>query len=233
MDEHIESPVGKEVKDKFNDLPQYLKDFVYSSEMTKILQVVGAKHNLHIDQIGELEAEAAAAMMGITRTEDLEENIARSLALDPQKAAAVTREVNDLLFVKVREGMKASAEPKPVVEIPKTPLAAQTPNPMPAQTPSVVMPSSIPTAPLVAATPSTTPVSAVTSAAPTTSPAKPAATPDLGAADALLSEKKVTPPPATPPSGLAVPTTSAVPAAKTDPAQPQPYKADPYREPVE
>jgi hypothetical protein len=49
-----------------------------------------------------------------------------------------------------------------------------------------------------------------------TAPAPGAAVSNLKDADSILSEKKVMPP-----------------AAKADPAKPQPYKADPYREPAE
>ncbi len=232
MDGNTESPLGKEIKEKFDALPQHLKDYVYSTEMSKVIQTIAAKHSLHIDQAGELEAETAAAMMGVTKVEELEENLASALELDAQKAAAVTKDINEMLFVKIREDMKASAEPKAAPDVPKMPLAAQLPVPTPASTPQVVMPSSsapvVPPAPAPAAAPTVVP-------APPPAPApapKPAMAPNLGAADAILSEKKVTPSAAAPIP--AAPTTPAAsPVSKVDPTQPQNYKADPYREPVE
>lgn len=170
------------------------------------------------------------------------------------------------------------SKPAPVTPIPAmdTPTSSVV---MPSSFKPEVSPISAPAAaPIVAPTPSMAPAPASVAAKSPTTPApisvitpitpvpapfaastpKPAAiVPNLGAADAILSEKKVTPPAVAPgPAALTAsataPATATTPAAapatapagstpasvasaepKADPAQPQPYKADPYREPVE
>ena len=200
--------------------------------MSNAIQTIGAKHSLHIDQIGELEAETAAAMMGVSKTEDLEENITNTLGLDPQKATAITKDINEMIFKRIRENMKASVEPKVQTDAPKMPLATQIPTSVPVSITSTATPLSpkqpLPPTQAPSATPAAAPISPST---PTPTP-KPAATPNLASADAILSEKKVTPP-AGAPVAAPIATSAASPAPKVDPAQPQNYKADPYREPIQ
>lgn len=232
MPEDAQNQPGEGMQELMAKLPAHIRDFIYSPEMEAIIATIGKKNALHIDQIGALEAEAAAAMAGLTKTEELAENIEQGLQLDASKAAAVTKDINEMLFTKIRNDMKASSEPKVTPEPAKMPLAAQIPATAPSFAPKVVMPSSI-TPATATPTPSVVaPAAPIVPAAPTPTPQQPAPAPNLAHADAILSEKKATPP-ATAPVSAAAPAPAATPAPKTDPALPQNYKADPYREPVE
>lgn len=207
-----------EIQKHIDATPAAARAFISGGEMGKAVHAIGSKHQLHIDQIGALEAEIMAAMIGITDPNDLVENIAAVLNIDEQKSTLIANDANSEIFSKVRESMKGSSqEPK------KEPLASQIPIST-ANAPIVPTPS-VAEKPVGAPTPMPIPA-----------PKPPMAPDHMAAADTMLSEKKVTAP--TPAPAASVPPTAPTtpansPVPKVDPTQPQNYKADPYREPVE
>ncbi len=235
----------EEIERRMDALPEAAADFLYSSEMNGIIKSIADKHALHIDQMGLLGAEAGQLILGLTEPQDFAPYIAESLNIGADKAATIAKDVNDQLMSKIRASMghPSSAGPESKPSAPS--FAPSTPMPAAASpSPSVVMPSSVASAAPAAGAPTppagTPPFAQSASAtqAPTPAPAprSPAPAPNLGAADAILTEKKVTPPapaPASAPSAPAPVAHAAAPAPKPDPAQPKPYTADPYREPVE
>jgi len=230
-----DSPFSPEVQQRLDALPEDIRNLVYSSDMAAIIQQIGAKHQLHIDQIGALEAEAAAAMLGITKLEEFSENVVDTLNIDEQKSAAIVADVNEMLFKKIQNSMKAlydkktgsesvsasstpppppqpKAQPAPVAPIAPTPAAPTTSAPAPvAAKPAAVVPP-----------PAQTP--------PSTSSGQ--AKPDLSAAENMLQNKTVSVPvPPAPPAVAPAPTPAPAPAVKQEPPKPTNYTADPYREP--
>ena len=217
-------------------LPETAADFLYSSEMGGIVREIAGKHSLHIDQTGLLEAEAGQLILGLTEPQDFAPYIAESLKISAEKAATIARDINEKVMSKIRASMgqpssAGAAAPTSALSKPQT-----APVPESGATYSVMMPSSstLPPTP-----PTPTPASApVPPATPPPAP-KPSVAPNLLAADAILSEKRVVAPvvapkPATPASPVIAPATPAAsPVPQVDPTQPQNYKADPYREPVE
>lgn len=222
---------SEEVAKRMEALPEAAADFLYSSEMGAMVKTISDKYSLHIDQMGLLEAETGQLILGLTEVGEFVPYITESLKISTAQATAIAKDINEQVMSKIRTSMGQPSGVITPASVPPTPS-------MPSPTPSIAMPSSV--KPIVP--PITTPAPApLTTPVPTSAPApmpKPIQTPNLLAADAILSEKKVTPPattptPATPPVAAAptTPATSTVP--KIDPAQPQNYKADPYREPTE
>lgn len=117
--------------------------------MTKAVQDIGSKHQLHIDQMGALEGEVAAAMIGVTKLEDLTANIAEALSIEEQKASEIAKSVNEDIFIKIRESVKLST----------TPPAKPTPEP---SVPAAVLTSTVPSQSLSKPTPQTIDIHAET-----------------------------------------------------------------------
>lgn len=216
---------AEEVQKAYDSVPQEIRAIIDGPELVSLIPTIGAKHQLHVDQMGVLEGEITDVLIGFENTKDFTANIERGLGIDKTKANAITQDVNDLLFLKIRESMKkiSSMEEKSVMMPSATNSSAvQIPlNTAPAQTTSMTAP--IP--PKLATPPAPMP------------PAKPA---ELHAADLMLSEPTVSmaPKPAAPvvPPAPAVSAPISAPpptAAKVEPPKPAPYKADPYREPPE
>lgn len=110
-----------EAQAHYDALPHEIQGLLYSPKMFSILKQISDKHHLHIDQAGLLEAETNDVLLGFTLTEDYPAVLKESLNLEQKDADDIATDVNDLLFLPVREIMKQSQEK----------LAAQTPAPAP------------------------------------------------------------------------------------------------------
>ncbi len=217
MEKRIYSP--EEISKKFESLPDDIKKLVYSADMLRLIQTVGTKYKLHIDQLDTLEAETADVMTGFSKFEDFVPNLVESLSIDKGQAEGITKDINEGLFLKIRESMKqtyeAQKEERPV---------------------AITRPAAVATAAPAPTTPPT----------PAPMPAKAA---EIHPADLLLTQKSVSASPAAAPAAPTMPKTPAAPmpaapataptqapqaaAPKVEPVQPKPYAADPYREPIQ
>ncbi len=200
------------------ELPDDIREVVLSSKLGEGLRAIGQKHNLHIDQVGALEDEAMLVMLGFFAPESFSEQIARELNLPLADATAIAAEVNEQVFLPIRESMQAFAEAKRA-EVKPAPV---TPPPIAAAATGFAQ------APVA-------PAPAIPQQNPITPPAAPAST---GFGQVATVPK----PPAAPQAQPApTPTPSAAPAPTspaeqmlTQPTVAKPiYKADPYREPIE
>jgi hypothetical protein len=102
---------NEEVNKKYDSLPEEIKDFLYSFEMTSIITKVGEKNALHIDQMDRLNTETGYVMMGLTETKDFPAIIADDLQIDAAKAQAVAKDIEEMLFSKIRDAMKQAPAP--------------------------------------------------------------------------------------------------------------------------
>lgn len=224
----MENNIQQQIEERIAELPEDIQAAIASSDVDEKIRLIGQAHNLHIDQMEALNDEIMMGMLGFINLDDLPHGIEERVRVTSQEAQAITDAANQEIFHSIRESMKAWAARKHSDAAPAPAQAV----PMPPPTPSVVMPSSPkPLAPVpapIAPAPAPAPVPAPIAAAPAPS-APPTPAHNLVAADAILSEKKVMPP-----AGPSVaPAAAPNPTVQPDPTQPQNYKADPYREPVE
>lgn len=194
-------------------LPEEVKNLLYSPEMLTTIRKVGEKNQLHIDQIGILQAETSSVMLGFTETHDFPNMIAKALTMDISKASIIAKDIDEMLFSKIRNSMKKTDEHTiiaPKISAPAAVSVAST------EGKSVVMPSAA-KAPAPAAP-----------AVPTPPPATPPA-PAMQHVEAMLSAPTVSMAPKP-----AAPSTPEPDVKKSDtPAPPPIYKTDPYHEPIE
>jgi hypothetical protein len=221
---------AEEVRKRVEVLPEEIKKLLYSEEMYNIIKKIGDKYKLHIDQLGLLEAETGQVMLGFLETKNFSGEISDALHIGKAQADAIAQDINDQLFVKIRESMKKGSAPMPPAP-PPPPAVAQPPKPpVPPPPPKPAVP------------PPPTP----------TTPTAPPKLPSITAADLALTQKTVVAPPSTPSisSGQVKPVTptpppttpkppappsggTPAPAPKPTPPKPGAYTADPYREPPE
>lgn len=256
MEEHTtEAMIAK----RLEELPADVRAAIQSNDLDVKLQKIGAAHALHIDQIATLSDETLLVMLGFSSTEHYTERIAEVLKVTGEEAHKIAGEVNNEVFMSIRESMKQFN-----AQAAATPVAATTVPPMPAVAPVAPTPVPVPPAPA--------PVVPVAPAAPTPLVVAPEIHPALIPAEHLLKNPTLSVPPAAipptptpvlsaaptvPPAPIAPapaetsvpipppPTTIApaapTPAAPIAPVAPTPapatalpdYAADPYREPIE
>jgi hypothetical protein len=228
---------AEEAQRKLDTLPDEVKKLLYSPEMLTAIRKVGEKNQLHIDQIGVLQTETTAVMLGFTEMKDFPKKISKNIDVDETKSIAIAKDVDEILFSKIRGQMKTNDA------VPTQPAV---------EGKSVVMPSASKMADVKPASAPTTPPTPVAPSAPPVTPAAPKPTTptnlpsiEMNKAEVMLTQPTVSIAPKNPASSSEVLASSktvppAAPVASQDPtktsATPPPppvYKTDPYREPPE
>ena len=118
----------KIIKERFNSLPQSIQEVILSSDYENTLLEIGKEYNLNVEQLGILERETTLVMMGLTNPDKFESELRHELNIDPQKVNQITKEINEKIFLRIRELLKLMNTPEgedPVVEE----LAPITPEP--------------------------------------------------------------------------------------------------------
>ncbi len=194
----------EEIQKRMDALPPDIQALVYSADMGAILHTIGEKHQLHVDQIGALEFEAAAVMIGLTEPANFSQELVDALDVSPEKAEDIAKDIDNQLFIKIRESLKklpstlVTAAAAPTTTAPAITSPAVTTPSVSVVMPSAVAPKEITPTPIV--------ITRVVPPPPATPPSTPAA-PSMPAVEKMLTEK----------------TTEVKPI----------YKTDPYREPPE
>lgn len=113
---------AEEAKQRFDSLPQNIKEAIYSAEMEEALSSVGNKYRLHIDQLSILEAEVSAMLLGFTEPKDFQEIVEERLHLSSAESKDIVENLNTQFFEKIRGSLKQESEQtQTVAEVPKLP----------------------------------------------------------------------------------------------------------------
>ena len=96
----------EQLNEKYRMLPKELQEVMLSSKSTENVKKIGEKHGLHVDKIGELGEEVWFTMLGVKRTVDFIKNIKVRLNLPDEKINAIAKDINERVFLQVREVMK-------------------------------------------------------------------------------------------------------------------------------
>lgn len=89
-----------------SDIPTQLKELANSPDLYIQSEKVGNKFNLHIDQIGELDAEIRDVLDGFSKSSDFIKHIMERLEIDRVTADKITEEVNKEVFGSIREQLQ-------------------------------------------------------------------------------------------------------------------------------
>jgi hypothetical protein len=113
----------KQIEERVAQLPEETQRAIASAELSKHIQAIGQKHQLHIDQMGLLEDEIMLAMLGFIDPADFVSVLEQQVKISPEKARALTVDIQDEIFTPVREAMKFSTPEKASAptKLPSTP----------------------------------------------------------------------------------------------------------------
>ncbi len=109
----------KIIKEKFDSLPKTIQEVILSSNYQETLFEIGKRYQLTVEQMGILEQETTLVMMGLTQTKNFETELISELKIDPVKGAAIVGEINEKVFLAIRELLKLMNTPlgeQPVIE---------------------------------------------------------------------------------------------------------------------
>ena len=103
------NPSQEQLKEKYHNLPQDVKDAIFSAGVEKVLTEIGERNSLHIDKVGELMEEVDLVMLGITEPKDFIRNLYGRLGTgDKEQVRRIAHEVNEQVFQKIRESLKGA-----------------------------------------------------------------------------------------------------------------------------
>ncbi|OGD69582.1 hypothetical protein A3I18_02075 [Candidatus Campbellbacteria bacterium RIFCSPLOWO2_02_FULL_35_11] len=96
----------EQIDNRFDKLPLDIKEAINSLDMTKIVVEIGQNNNLHIDQIGELLDVVGLTMLGFNNPDRFVELLKERMEITDEQTKNVIKEVNDKVFVAIRESIK-------------------------------------------------------------------------------------------------------------------------------
>ena len=99
-------PNKNNLQEAYANLPQDLKDALYSIDFAKTIQTIGTDQGLLIDQTGKLAEEIGFVMLGVTHPDKFADTIVRKLSISTEKAYAITKEVNEKIFLSIRASLQ-------------------------------------------------------------------------------------------------------------------------------
>lgn len=226
-----ELTLEESVKQVMQTLPPPIRDYLSRGKYTPVAKELMAKYGLRIDQGGILERGMMLLLMGIEDPAEFSKALVEEAKLDQQAVNGIMQDINEQIFVPLREEMRKGSVPAPTAS---KPIVAPAPS---AATPRVLIP-----APPVRK-PALRDVLASVMKAPTAPAAQIIPTPAIVSVPAVpLASPRAAPPenlPGVPRPPQTVPAAPAQesrtePPKQSAPAAPaKPYSIDPYREPVD
>jgi hypothetical protein len=91
------------------DIPQVLKDALYSPEIIGALKAIGDKNKLHLDVVGEIEAFVNLRIMGAVDDADFMKGV-RASVTDAKVADTVLTDINTTIFGPLRAKLNTVTE---------------------------------------------------------------------------------------------------------------------------
>lgn len=82
---------------------------------------IGEKYNLHIDQVGDLSLSTRQLALGTEKKEDFLKNIMERLEIEEELAQKLTDEINQNIFLRIRQLLQRAEVTKESVDTPETP----------------------------------------------------------------------------------------------------------------
>lgn len=96
----------EQIKEKFDSLPQDVKEAISSVDTTNDVINIGDKYSLHVDQLGELVDETGLVMLGLTSPNDFVSNLKNRLDIPRQMAESLVKDINDQILIKIRASLR-------------------------------------------------------------------------------------------------------------------------------
>ncbi len=114
-----ESTFEESVKRVMQTLPPPIRNYLGQGKYSVVANNLTTKYALHIDQGGILEREIMLLLMGIENPDEFIKTLAEEAKLDQQTINSIVRDVNEKIFVPLREEMRKGPQPQAAPPSPK------------------------------------------------------------------------------------------------------------------
>lgn len=95
----------KIIEDQMATLPPEIKTILADFDWATKANELGAKYQLHIDQIGALQTEILMVLIGIVPPDEFENEIKTHLNLPQEKIPQIVNDANEMIFKPVRQAL--------------------------------------------------------------------------------------------------------------------------------
>lgn len=115
----MDEKTTKLIKERFDALPDSIKEVILSSHYEESLIEIGKQYNLNVEQLGIVERETTLTMMGLTPVRDFEAELTREIKIDALKGSQIVKDINEKIFLKIRDLLKLMNTPtgvEPLIE---------------------------------------------------------------------------------------------------------------------
>ncbi len=96
----------EQLAETYRKLPLKLKEAIGNIDSLEILKRIAEQFNLHIDQLGKLSDEVGLVVFGLSNFSVFTDKIQISLSLDQDTAQKIAKEINEQIFLPIREALK-------------------------------------------------------------------------------------------------------------------------------
>jgi hypothetical protein len=126
MDQRQREPSFDEsVAQVMRTLPSPIRNYLGQGKYSEVANNLMTKYGLHVDQGGILEREIMLLLMGIENPDEFTQALVEEAKLDQQTINNIVKDVNEQIFVPLREEMRKG--PQTVPQIPKPVAVAEPP----------------------------------------------------------------------------------------------------------
>jgi hypothetical protein len=100
----------EQIQERFEKLPPEIRQAISSDEVLERMRSIGRKHNLMIDQIGDLVNQICLVMLGLAKSSNFVRDTSALLSIDNEKAKAIATDINSEIFNGIKSSMRALEE---------------------------------------------------------------------------------------------------------------------------
>ncbi len=91
-------------------ISEKIRLFANSVELYNIVEKIGAKFKLHIDQMGSLDAEIGDVLLGFSKSSEFINNTIKRLEINESLANQIATEVNKEIFATIKSNLQTQTE---------------------------------------------------------------------------------------------------------------------------
>ncbi len=94
---------SEEIQNQFEKLPAELQAAVTSPEIHDKIEAIGKRHNLMIDQMGELVDEIGLILLGLEKSSDFVSHASQKLNISSKAALLLAKDINSEVFDSIKD----------------------------------------------------------------------------------------------------------------------------------
>lgn len=92
----------EQIDEAYNKLPKNLSIAIALNKTETKMAEIGKKFDIHIDKIGELDAEINYVLIGLAKSDDFYETMKTILGVSDEKAKEIFKDINEKVFTAIR-----------------------------------------------------------------------------------------------------------------------------------